>query len=143
MLNVALVLSIIFGIITVFVFGSIIFAIIKKYDQGEIVIGVTMFCLFAFFSCIFYYQHLYDIKIYTKKILLIKKVSKILSIPANIKQKNDKIYLLSLASKKSYKYDNIILKCGIKYRYNKDTVDFKAIKSCVEGKTVKKNISLF
>ena len=110
MLNVALFLSIMFGIITVFIFGSIIFAIIKKYDQGEIVIGVTMFCLFAFFSCIFYYQHLYDIKIYTKKILLIKKVSKILSIRANIKQKNDKIYLLSLASKKSYKYDNIIFK---------------------------------
>jgi hypothetical protein len=73
---------------------------------------------------------------HTKKILLIKKVSKILSIPANKKQKNDKIYLLSLASKKSYKYDNIILKCSIKYGYNKDTVDFKAIKSCVEGRAV-------
>ena len=80
---------------------------------------------------------------YTKKILLIKKVSKILSIPANIKQKNDKIYLLSLASEKSYGYDNIIFKCSIKYGYNQDTANFKAIKSCVEGRTVKKNISLF
>ena len=126
--------AIIFCITAFIFFIPLIYTIFTKNFDMVFILSLMLIVFFGFISFAFYSQHLYNIKMHTKKILLIKKVSKILSIPANKKQKNDKIYLLSLASKKSYKYDNIIFKCSIKYGYNKDTVDFKAIKSCVEGK---------